>query len=292
MTQNFTLIADAGGSKTEWVLINRDDHSTDTLITEGVNATTSSDQHITDTLLQLNGWIDGRTPSHVHFYGAGCVNEEACARISHPMMRLWDNVEIEIASDLLGAARALCGNKPGIIAILGTGSNSARYNGKKITANTPPMGYILGDEGGGASLGRRLISDIYKGLTETSLKRKFEKETGLNYAEIIRRTYREENAPKFLASVVPFIRKHCAESGLLKELVFDEFDNFIERNIYQYLNIKVNQLGFIATINLVGSVAFHFGMEFAEVALQHNMRIGTIAKTPIPGLIEYHTKNL
>lgn len=282
MTQDFTLIADAGATKTAWALLQHSTGDAFEYTTAGINAATGSDEHITNTLLELNGWLDGRTPARVFFYGAGCVSPETCSRVSHPMLRLWPDARVEVASDMLGACRAMCGRKRGVVCMLGTGSNSARYDGKKITRNVPPMGFILGDEGSGVAIGKRLVSDIYKGVLPRGVKTAFEKQTGLKYEDVIHRTYREEAPARFLASLAPFVKENMTRYPDLREMVMDEFDSFLDRNLTSY------DLSLGASVYFVGSIAFYFSMELVEACMEHGYSIGRVALTPIPGLIEYH----
>ena len=190
---------------------------------------------------------------------------------------------IEAHSDLLGAARALCGRNEGIASILGTGANSCLYDGNAIVDHMPALGYILGDEGSGAVLGKRFIHDLYGGILSEEIKQTFERETKLNLAEIIKRVYREPLANRFLASLSEFISAHLDDAGV-RAVVVRNFEDFLR------LHIKSYHRGDLP-VSFVGSVAWHYQDELKEAAEHLHFRIGTILKTPMAGLIHYHSQS-
>lgn len=270
------LIADSGSTKTDWLLASG--YNTQSIATQGINPFHQDAASIT-TILQEELVPNIRiSPTHIYFYGAGC-NEMTSPRIVACLHSLWPNACLEAASDLLGAARALCGHKAGMAAILGTGSNSCLYDGERIVNNVPPLGYILGDEGSGAALGKLLLNAIYKDDKYGEIRQIFEEETGLAYAEVIRRTYREPLANRFLASLAPFIKKHVDRNEVC-ELIRQNFRQFFERNIRQYHST--------APINAVGSIATHFENQLRSVANEQGYTIGTIMQKPIEALLRYH----
>ena len=190
---------------------------------------------------------------------------------------------IEVHSDLLASARALCGNEPGIACILGTGSNSCYYDGKEIVDNVSPLGYILGDEGSGAVLGKLLVGDVLKKQLPEPLCEKFLKEYDLDRLEIIRRVYREPFANRFLASLSPFLAKNIEEPAVHR-LVLNAFKAFFVRNNTNYKNYKSLK------VNFVGSIAMYYRSVLEEAAASVDCTIGTIIKSPMEGLILYHSK--
>ena len=187
---------------------------------------------------------------------------------------------VEAHSDLLGAARALCGHNYGIASILGTGANSCLYDGKDIVQHTPALGYILGDEGSGSVLGKRFIHDLYGGKLSEEIKTVFEKETRLNLAEIIKRVYRQPLANRFLASLSEFIGSHLDDEGV-RAVVVDNFVDFLRYHIQPYNRPDL-------PVSFVGSVAWHYQDELREAADRVNFRLGSILKTPLAGLVRYH----
>ena len=182
---------------------------------------------------------------------------------------------------MLAAARGLCGHEPGIACIMGTGSNSCYYDGKHIGANVSPLGFILGDEGSGACLGKLLVGDILKNQMTPELKEKFLKQFNLEPADIIDRVYRKPFPNRFLASLSPFLAQNLNEP-CVRTLVLNSFKAFLKRNVmqYDYQHSKVH---------FIGSVAFHYKEVLAEAAQEMGIQIGTILQSPMEGLISYHS---
>lgn len=268
------LLADSGSTQCTWIA---DDGSRIRKVrTRGINAVQHSDEQIRDTLAELPpcGEI-----SALHFYGAGCGTTfpEASERLRRLLARHFGTGEISVESDLTGAARALWGRGEGIACILGTGSNSCHCRGGEIAEQVPPLGYILGDEGSGAALGRALLNGIFKG--HIPLREEFLFETGLSYEEIIHRVYREPFANRFLASFAPFIRAHtaCRE---VHGMVVGAFREFVRRNLSRY------PAGL--PVACIGGVAAHFEELLREALAAEGYRIGTIVESPAEGLVAYH----
>ena len=199
------LIADGGSTKIDWTIVSG--ISQKTFRSPGINPVLWDIGKIEQMLQEgLPHEILSDVES-VYFYGAGCLGRSA-EKMHEALMRVVaHDAEIEVESDLLGAARALFGNERGIACILGTGSNSALYGGKEIISNIHPLGYILGDEGSGASIGKHFLNALYKGRLPESLRKDFETETGLTYDDVIDHVYRQPMANKFLASLVIFVSK-------------------------------------------------------------------------------------
>ena len=187
---------------------------------------------------------------------------------------------IEAHSDMLGAARALCGRKSGVASILGTGANSCLYDGEQIVQNTPALGYILGDEGSGAVLGKRFLHDLYGGRLSDALRADFETETGLSLPVIIDRIYRQPLANRFLGSFSEFIQNHIHQPAV-RNLVIDNFCAFFACHIAPYGRRKL-------PVSCVGSIAWYFKDELCEAARLEGFKLGTILQSPMPGLIKYH----
>ena len=249
------LIADSGSTKCTWIA--SDGARTTNVRTRGINAVQHSAEQIREALAELPP-CDGVTS--VRFYGAGCGE-------TFP----------EASEKLLGAARALWGHGEGIACILGTGSNSCLCRDGEILKNVPPLGYVLGDEGSGAVLGRNLVNGIFKG--HIPLKEEFLAAHGLNYEEIIRRVYREPYANRFLASFAPFIRAHI-DSPEIRELVLRSFRDFASRNLSRY----PAEL----PVSLLGGVAAHFEALLREALEAEGRRVETIVESPAEGLLKYH----
>lgn len=280
------LIADSGSTKTDWCLCNQGT-VLQNIQTQGINPYHQSEEAIEtvlrDELLpQLS--LQKGTRLSITFYGSGCANDTACNRIKEALTKVLDTKDVTIHSDLLGAARALCGHQEGIACVLGTGSNSCLYNGKEIIANTPPLGYILGDEGSSAVLGRHLVGNCLKNQLPEALRDEFLAEYELTQEIILEKVYRQPLANRFLASLTPFLSKH-KEVPEIHQLLVDSFTDFFVRNVKQYRRPWL-------PIHFVGSIANVFSAELKEAAESLGMELGTIMRSPMEGLIKYHCSGL
>jgi N-acetylglucosamine kinase-like BadF-type ATPase len=292
------LIADSGSTKTDWAIVIG---STQPVVikTQGINPVHQSREEIVKVLREEFVGVMGSTPEvqklrsaailtpefpmAVYFYGSGVRPEmeplmQSLLKETFPQASV-----IEAHSDLLGAARALCGRNEGIASILGTGANSCLYDGNAIVDHMPALGYILGDEGSGAVLGKRFIHDLYGGILSEEIKQTFERETKLNLAEIIKRVYREPLANRFLASLSEFISAHLDDAGV-RTVVVRNFEDFLRLHIKSYHRSDL-------PVSFVGSVAWHYQDELKEAAEHLHFRIGTVLKTPMAGLIHYHSQS-
>ena len=273
------LIADSGATKTDWCYGSVEQHQI--IQTQGINPFHQSTETISQVLSEeLKPQLEDCTQiTHIFFYGAGCTPEKA--KIVHTALQtFFPQAMICVESDLLGAARSLCGKEAGIACILGTGSNSCEYDGEKITSNISPLGYILGDEGSGAVLGRRLVGDCLKHQLPEHICQAFLEEIKFTSAEIIDKVYRQPQANRFLASLTPFLSHYRKEPGIHALLVAC-FNDFFQRNVMQY-KYQVCQVHF------TGSIAWYFQEEVKEVAEKLNIQTGKFIQSPIHGLINYH----
>ena len=273
------LIADSGSTKCTWIA--SDGARTTNVRTQGINAVQHSAEQIREALAELPP-CDGVTS--VRFYGAGCGETfpEASEKLRRELEAHFGTTDITVESDLLGAARALWGRGEGIACILGTGSNSCYYDGVRIVRNTPPLGWVLGDEGSGTYIGRQLVGNLLKGLCDESLRRLFFEEERLDYDEIIRRVYREGMANRFLASFTRFVARHI-DRPELDELVCEAFRSFVRRNLAHYPAD--------AEVSALGGVACHFERQLRHVLATEGLRAGRIVETPDEGLLNYHIWN-
>jgi len=217
----------------------------------------------------------------LYFYGAGCagVYAEKIASLLHTELSA---SEVFVGGDLLGAARALLGSSEGVACILGTGSNSGLYDGQAIVENVPPLGYILGDEGSGAVLGRMFVNWLLKENTDEALVEKFYKAHGIDYADLIEGVYRRPLANRFLASFAPFIHS-CLYIKEVEALVIDNFRNFLRHNVAHYARPDL-------PVCAVGSIASAFSSQWHQALSAEGFIAGKIIKAPMEGLIEYHQK--
>lgn len=284
-----TLIVDSGSTKTSWCFAFLPDTSSAdgarTVTTEGLNPAVMSAEEVEEKIAKaLNHCLQSLSISaadvdNVFFYGAGCIAGRTVV-VSESISSILVDAKIYVADDLLGAARALCGHKAGIACILGTGSNSCLYDGKNIVAHTPALGYVLGDEGSGAVLGRKFLNAVLKQTLPENIRKRFLQESGLDMAEVINRVYRSPAPNRFLASMSKYIHDYLDEKEV-RDIVIDNFEDFIRNNILAYGDE-------FRTINVVGSIAYHYKEQLTEAASRNGFQIGKIIKSPIEGLIEYH----
>jgi glucosamine kinase len=277
-----TLIADSGSTKTDWVLIDNktvlSNHKT-----IGFNPYFQTPEQISAEIQKnllpfLNEFI--KKIGHIYYYGAGCSNDVNCKIVKDGISHGLELGVIDIHHDLLAAARALCGQKPGIACILGTGSNSCLYDGKKVLENVPSVGYMFGDHGSGAQIGKTLIQLYFDGNLPSKLKTIFE-EAGYHREEILDNVYKKGMPSKYLASISKFVQSNIKDP-FLRKMVKDCFVDFFQKQISKYSNSREY------TVNSVGSIGFYYKDILAEVANEQGYKLGKVIKSPIDGLIEYH----
>lgn len=274
------LLADSGSTKTDWALA-RNGSLVKQITTEGINPFFQTEEEISRIVHErLMPALDGAMPHEVHFYGAGCAFPEKNRLVEQAITRHLP-VPVEIGSDLLGAARSLCGRRPGIACIMGTGSNSCYYDGQTIAANVSPLGYVLGDEGSGAVLGRLLVGDCLKNQLPAPLKEAFFKRFDLTPQLILEQVYKQPFPNRFLASLSPFLIEHIDEP-CIHRLVLNSFKSFFTRNVMQYdcRGVKVH---------FTGSIAYYYREVLDEAARALQIELGHIVRSPLEGLVTYHS---
>lgn len=277
------LIADAGSTKIDWCLLNNGKVEKQ-VFTRGMNAVMLTEEEMRARLSEeLGPEVDGYPIESVYFYGAGCISPQVCGNVERAIRAVLNDVKsVEVHTDLLAAARALFGNRAGIACIMGTGSNSCYYDGRDIVENVSPLGYILGDEGSGAVLGKLLIGDVLKNQLPADLCKKFLEQYDLDRMSIITRVYKEPQGNRFLASVTPFLLENI-ERKEIYDLVLNAFEAFFRRNILQYPSSRELE------VNFIGSIAFYYRNVLEEAARRVGCRVGTVVKSPMEGLIKYHS---
>lgn len=273
------LIADSGSTKTDWTLVGPQPCSA--FHTQGLNPYHLAPQAISGVLREeLLPQLRVGEVGSVCFYGSG-VSPEMAPKMEALLREVFSEAEtVEAHSDLLGAARALCGAGEGIACILGTGANSCLYDGERIVRNTPALGYILGDEGSGAVLGRTFLNALYKGVLSKEIMLDFERATGLTMATVIDRVYRQPMANRFLASLSEFIHARLDDDGVHR-LVVGCFEAFFARNIVPYGRRDL-------PVSFVGSIAYYYQAQLLEAADRQQFQLGAVVKSPLEGLVRYH----
>lgn len=277
------LIADCGSTKIDWCVV-EGQKLVERFETTGMNAVMLTRQEIAERIAQE---VAPRLPKgieHVYFYGAGCISPEVCANVAEAIRESVPADDIQVATDLLGAARALCGNTRGIACILGTGSNACYYDGEGIVRNVSPLGYILGDEGSGAVLGKLLVGNVLKRQLPDDLCEKFLKQYDLDALKIIQKVYREPAGNRFLASLSPFLLQNIDRpeiAAMTREALYQFFKRNVRQLADQYIAIE-------PTAHFVGSIAYYYRPQLEQAAAECGIAVGTVLRNPMEGLIQFH----
>ena len=276
------LIADGGSTKCSWCQLD-DAHARVYFNTEGYNPDFMGTTAIAASLTQhLPETLPREQVHEIHFYGAGVSSAQKAEVIAAALRQLFPNAKVKVTEDLLAAAHALLGRKPGFASILGTGTNSCLYDGEKITYNVDSLGYFLGDEGSGSFFGKRLLRDYLRGLLPDGLQETFRETYNLGTRnEILDRLYNQPLPNRFLASFAKFAYDHNNVS-YCREIVLDGFETFFQNLVLHYPRYQEY------TFNCVGSVGYNFRDVLTQVARGHGMEVGKIIRSPIDDLVSYH----
>jgi N-acetylglucosamine kinase-like BadF-type ATPase len=281
------LIADSGSTKTSWRLLQPDGYTLQAK-TVGMNPyyqDTPSIVGILEELFdnQLYPQIQSKQEIHeVYFYGAGCATPERCQIVAKGLEIVFPNATIEVQSDVLGAARALCGEEAGIACILGTGSGATRYDGKNIVQSAISLGFWLGDEGSGGYLGKKIVTDFLNGEMPADLASLFHKRYALN-REIILENINKPFPNRYFASFSKFLFDHLTEPYCY-EIVYQSFSLFFERRVCKFEDYHKYKIHF------TGSVAFYYANVLRQVANDKGITLKNIMEEPVAGLVLYHQK--
>jgi glucosamine kinase len=275
------LIADSGSTKTDWRLIS-DIGAEKEIHTAGINPHYLRTNQIYSIISEgVLPQLHQQAPTHIYYYGAGCSSPDWNRVVEDALHQAFPASEVYVDHDLLAAARALCGNQPGIACILGTGSNSCQYDGEKISDSIPSLGFLMGDEGSGAYLGKMLIrAYLYRELPYT-LVQALKHQYNLSKEVVLDSVYNAEMPGTYLATFARFIHENRAHP-VIHDLIFRNFELFFRRHLSKYEGFNTLPISF------VGSIAFHFTDVLQEVAEKFNARVGIISKSPCEGLIGYH----
>ncbi len=271
------LIADSGSTKTDWVILS-DDVLVERFSTSGLNPIVMGIERFKKVVqAEMLPRIWSVEIDHIEFYGAGCTVEMQTVVKDYLKEVVPSAEEIIVDSDLMGACRAICGDKEGIVAILGTGSNSCLYDGKNIVAHTPSLGYILGDEGSGAALGKAFLNALLKKRLPQVVEEAFSKEFSLTEKDVLEKIYQGTEANTFLASFAPFIR-FWSSNDSVRALIIENFRLFLRNNISQYGRTNL-------FIHCVGSTAHYFSDCLEEAVEAEGYHLGQVLRSPIDNLI-------
>jgi glucosamine kinase len=274
------LIADSGSTKTEWCFLFNGRKKI--IETQGASPYFLNEQQLANMMQrELVPGLNTRTPGEVFFYGTGCAAPANRAMVKRAIRKIFPQAGIEVEHDLTGAARALCGKNKGIVAILGTGSNSGYYNGKKIVRNSPGLGYVLGDEGSGAYLGKKVLQYFLYKTFDIELREKFFKKYQIDAAEILDAVYKRPLPNRYIAAFTLFLSEHRGHYMI---------ENIIEDGLWDFFSVHLANYPESARtpIYFTGSVSFAFQDILKELCKTFGWQAGKFTAKPMDGLIAYH----
>lgn len=279
----FTLIADSGATKTVWRLLG--DKKSYTFQSSGISPYHMTKEEILQLLKnELPAAIMKKPVSYVYYYGTGCKTSSKAAIVSKAVSSLFPAAKVKVTHDLMGAAIATCGKKSGIACILGTGSNSCYFNGKRIVSNSPGLGYVLGDEASGAYFGKILVQHFLYKKFDKQLEKSFMEEFKTDKNKILHHVYRESFPNRFLANFAKFLSHHRGHY-IIENIIEDGLRDFLGTHLTAYPQ------SYKVPVHFVGSIAFHFKDKIAELCNMYGFTLGVVLKDPIEGLAHYHKYN-
>jgi glucosamine kinase len=276
-------IAESGSSKTDWIIAS-DSTNYKSFQTAGLHPLKVTQETVKKEMSAFSEHYHAFAQvTDLYFYGAGCGNLSRTALLRESLMQSFPQAKVHIQSDLFAACIASSGENPGICSILGTGSNSAVFDGHQIIENQISIGYLLGDEGSGSDLGKRLLRKVLYSELDMSLIENFFHTYHVTPEDLIRETYANSYPNKYFASFCPFLLKH-ADNPEINQLISGSFRNFINTHLLKYSS--VHQL----PAHFVGSIAYHFKDILVPILLEQNITAGTFLKNPIQGLLLHHLR--
>ena len=275
------LIADSGATKAEWCLLTGGQKKT--IITQGISPYFLNTEQITDLLLkELKPELKNIEVDEIYYYGTGCANPENAKSVKKALNKVFPDAKAAVTHDLMAAARALCGRKKGIACILGTGSNSCYYDGKKIVKNSPGLGYVLGDEGSGAYLGKKVIQYYLYGTFDDELRGRFDVAYTTNVKEILENVYKKPMPNRYLAGFCRFLAENRGHY-MIENIIEDGLNDFFFNHLCKYRET------WSLPVSFAGSVAFGFQDVLKQLCNSYEFELGIIMKNPMEGLVIYHS---
>ena len=277
-----TLIADSGSTKAEWVLVKGGRKKT--FFTSGISPYfLDTAQIITLLQTELAPRLGRAEVEMVHYYGTGCANPDNAKSVAKALKKVFPSAKIDVQTDLVAAARSVCGREKGIACILGTGSNSCYFNGKKIVKNSPGIGYILGDEGSGAYLGKHVVQHFFYNTYDEDLRARFDARFQTSNTEILDNVYKKPLANRYLAGYAIFLAENRGHY-IIENIIYDGLNDFFWQHLCKYGEV------WKTPVHFVGSVAFGFQDVIQDLCTSYGFELGTVLKAPMPGLLTYHTQ--
>lgn len=275
------LIADSGSTKTEWCLLKNNKPTLFT--TQGMSPYFLNAEQVEQIMLtEVFPFLKKNKIDEMHFYGTGCKNPANLKMFKKVFAKLFQDAVIEVDNDLSGAAKALCGKEKGIACILGTGSNSCYYNGKRIVKNSPGIGFILGDEGSGAYLGKKVVQHFLYNLFDDDLRARFDAKFLTTDSEILESVYKKPLPNRYLASFAIFLAENRGHY-MIENIIEDGLNDFFYTHIVTYRESSK------LPVHFTGGIAYGFKDVVVQSCKNYDMRVGNILRSPMEGLIRYHT---
>jgi glucosamine kinase len=277
-----TLIADSGATKAEWCLLNNGKKKI--LFTQGISPYFLNTDQIAELVTkELVVNIKNVTVEYIYYYGTGCANPDNAKSIKKALTRVFPKAQVNVNTDLMGAARAVCGHEKGIACILGTGSNSCYYNGKNIVKNSPGIGYVLGDEGSGAYLGKKVLQYYLYNTFDEDLRARFDAKFVTTGPEILDNVYKKPLPNRYMASFALFLAENRGHY-MIENIIEDGLNDFFFQHLCKYAEV------WKYPVNFVGSVSAGFKDVLEQLCHAYEFELGTVLKNPMEGLIKYHSK--
>jgi glucosamine kinase len=278
-----TLIADSGATKAEWCLLNNGKKKT--LFTQGISPYFLNTDQIAELVTkELTSKLKNVTVEHIYYYGTGCSNIDNAKNIKKALTRVFPTAEASVNTDLMGAARAVCGHEKGIACILGTGSNSCYFNGKSIMKNSPGIGYVLGDEGSGAYLGKKVLQYYLYNTFDEDLRARFDAKFVTTGSEILDNVYKKPLPNRYMASFALFLAENRGHY-MIENIIEDGLNDFFFQHLCKYNEVWKYPVHFI------GSVASGFNDVLEQLCHSYEFELGTVLKNPMEGLVKFHKDN-
>ena len=282
MPTPYTLIADSGATKTEWCLVGTGRKKT--VFTQGISPYFLTNTQIVELVkAELLPKLKNVKIDNLFYYGTGCFDPKNAKMVKQALKTNFPSAKIEVGTDVLGAAKAVCGNKKGLVANLGTGCFSCYYDGKKIAKQRPGTGYILGDEGSGAYLGKKLIQYFLYETLDEELKERFEEKFKTDRAGILENVYKKPFANRYLAGFAIFLAENRGHY-MVENILEDGLNDFFFYHLCKFREV------WSLPVNFIGSISYGFKDVLQQLCNSYEFELGNVIKNPMQGLVKYHSQ--
>ncbi|MBS1599861.1 MAG: N-acetylglucosamine kinase [Bacteroidetes bacterium] len=276
------LIADSGSTKCEWCLLHGKKSSV--VETQGMSPYFLNKKQIEQIIeKELVPCLKKNVPDEIYYYGTGCASAVNRKMIHGAIKKIFPKAKVQVDHDLMGAARAVCGNKKGVVCNLGTGSFACYFDGKKIVKSRPGLGYVLGDEGSGAYLGRKVLQYYLYGTFDEELRYRFDASYVTNRAEILENVYKKPMPNRYLASFAIFLAQNRGHY-MIENIIEDGLNDFFFHHVCKFSE------SWKLPIHFIGSIAYGFKDVIQQLCGSYEFELGQVLRKPIDGLVDYHRK--